>query len=192
MVIFVQLCKKPEGTGWVNTPTTCRNGKSSARQNNWPKTHFFCGLMLVVFLGRTTPNDIPHLEKGKKKTYPWNQVCPVYFWVLHEWLSNFSTSHSSVYAKISTFTTSGENRTPSCCFDPHEIAPYPHEIPIWLVALTIFKNDGVSSIGMIKVFPIWWESHKIPWFPTTNQSHNHLSSSIIIYNHGSQPPTSDY
>ena len=25
-----------------------------------------------------------------------------------------------------------------------------------------------SSVGMMK-FPIWWESHKIPWFQTTNQ-----------------------
>ena len=25
-----------------------------------------------------------------------------------------------------------------------------------------------SSLGMMK-FPIWWESHKIPWFPTINQ-----------------------
>ena len=26
-----------------------------------------------------------------------------------------------------------------------------------------------SSVGMMMTFPIWWESHKIPWFQITNR-----------------------
>ena len=38
---------------------------------------------------------------------------------------------------------------------------------IWLVVdLPLWKM--MESVGMMK-FPIWWESHKIPWFQTTNQ-----------------------
>jgi hypothetical protein len=53
-------------------------------------------------------------------------------------------------------------------------------LPLW----KIWK-----SIGMM-TFPIWWESHKIPWFQTTNQfpivslwKHGHFSqrSSATIY-----------
>ena len=34
---------------------------------------------------------------------------------------------------------------------------------------TPLKNDGVSSSVGMMTFPIWWDSHKIPWFQTTNQ-----------------------
>ena len=36
---------------------------------------------------------------------------------------------------------------------------------------TPLKNDGASSSVGMMTFPIWWESHKIPWFQTTNQSY---------------------
>ena len=33
----------------------------------------------------------------------------------------------------------------------------------------LWKMMEWKSVGMMK-FPIWWESHKIPWFQTTNQN----------------------
>ena len=38
-------------------------------------------------------------------------------------------------------------------------------IPGWLlVYLPLWKMMDWKSVGMIFPFPIWWESHKIPWF----------------------------
>ena len=34
---------------------------------------------------------------------------------------------------------------------------------------TSLKNDELKSVGMMMTFPINMESHKIPWFQTTNQ-----------------------
>ena len=39
----------------------------------------------------------------------------------------------------------------------------------WWLSPTPLKNDGRIVSWMMK-FPIWWESHKSPWFQTTNQT----------------------
>ena len=38
-------------------------------------------------------------------------------------------------------------------------------------ALPLWKMMEWVTVGMM-IFPIWWESHKIPWFQTTNQIHD--------------------
>ena len=38
----------------------------------------------------------------------------------------------------------------------------------WLVEPTPLKNDGRIVSWDDDMTPIWWESHKIPWFQTTN------------------------
>ena len=44
----------------------------------------------------------------------------------------------------------------------------------------------MESVGMM-TFPIWWESHKNPWFQTTNQYKNNLSLLGMVQGYGSYP-----
>jgi hypothetical protein len=51
------------------------------------------------------------------------------------------------------------------------------------------KNDGLRQFGMM-IFPIWWESHKSPWFQTTNQlgcDNSHCSTLKWINKHFLNP-----
>ena len=53
----------------------------------------------------------------------------------------------------------------------------------WWLSPTPLKNDGVCQLGYVGMmtFPTDMESHKIPWFQTTNQI---IYSTIIPYNDG--------
>ena len=58
-------------------------------------------------------------------------------------------------------------------------------VVIWLVVEPTPLKNMSSSVGMMK-FPIWWESHIIPWFQTTNQLYspiiNHYQPLLIMIN----------
>ena len=55
----------------------------------------------------------------------------------------------------------------------------------WLVVSTYPSEKWwSSSLGMIIQFPIWMQSHKIPWFQTTNQIYDILLFQLLtIINH---------
>ena len=60
-----------------------------------------------------------------------------------------------------------------------------HGLSTWLVVSTYPSEKWwSSSVGMM-TFPIWWESHQIPWFQTTNQPLfiiiNHIKSTIVYH-----------
>jgi hypothetical protein len=148
--------------------------ESSARQNNWPKHQFFADWCWLFPRKNHSDIDIPHLEKGKKNISLKSSL-PSLFLGSPRMVAQF-LSHSSVMPNLN-FHNKHQGKTehlaavwpswdrPISPWNPYLVGGFNHLEKWWS-----------SSIGMIKVFPIWWESHKIPWLPTTNQS-------IIIYHH---------